>query len=93
MKSLLGQVLDNYKYTESAMGDTLDANKEIKNMEIICQSAGFKSGNFATIEILIDGRSQPIRIIFGRGMNLVVINSRTGQIAETGSFDTRIHLN
>ena len=93
MKSLLGQVLDNYKYTESFLSNHQDQGKEIRTMEIICQSAGFKSGDFATVEILVDGRPQAIKIIFGRGMNVVVINSRNGQVIDTGTFDTRIFDN
>lgn len=89
MKSLLGQVLDNYKYTENFFDSSFDQGKEIREMEIVCQSAGFNAGDFATIELFYDGRAQPIKLIFGRGLNVVIINSHTGQVVETGSFDTR----
>lgn len=93
MKSLLGQVLDNYNYTENVLGSSLEEVKDIREMSIKCQSAGFRSGDFATIELLYDGRAQTIRLIFGRGLNLVVINSHNGQVVETGSFDTRNFIN
>jgi hypothetical protein len=88
MKTLLGQVLDNYKYTETFV-DPKEHGREIGELEIVCQSAGFHSGNFATIQLLYDNSAQPIKLIFGRGLNVVVINSHNGQVVETGCYDTR----
>jgi hypothetical protein len=89
MKSLLGQVLDNYKYTDNVFGSGQEQVRDIQEMEIVCQSAGFNAGSFATIELLHDNRAQPIKLIFGRGLNVMVLNSNNGQVMETCSFDTR----
>ena len=85
----MGQVLDNYKYTENFFDSGLEQVKKIQEMEIICQSGGFHAGNFATIELFYDNRAQPIKLIFGRGLNVIVISSHNGQVIEACSFDTR----
>lgn len=92
MKLLLGQVLTAREQTKlQASPELIHANGPAKRqLSITCQSGGFKAGNFALIEILADGEGQSPRVIFGRGLNIVVIDPLSGQVIETGSFDTHV---
>jgi hypothetical protein len=59
-------------------------------LTLSAQSGGYFAGNFATIEILRDGLSVTLPTIFGRGLNVVVIDSMDGSIVETAAFDTHV---
>ncbi|ORY50715.1 phosphorylase kinase alphabeta [Rhizoclosmatium globosum] len=57
---------------------------------ISAQSAGFSAGNFAKISLARDSSSTPLPAIFGRGLNVAVIDPLDGAIIESASFDTHI---
>ncbi|KAJ3135016.1 hypothetical protein HK100_003153 [Physocladia obscura] len=57
---------------------------------ITAQSGGYNSGNFAKIDLNRDGSSAPVQTIFGRGLNVVVLDPLDGVIIESASFDTHI---
>ena len=52
------------------------------------QSGGFSSGSFSRIEVLRDGQSQPLRGMFGRGLNVAIIDPFDGSVLERIGFDT-----
>ncbi|TPX56330.1 hypothetical protein PhCBS80983_g04610 [Powellomyces hirtus] len=54
------------------------------------QSAGFTAGCFTKMEIVRDGAHQPIRGVFGRGLNVAVLDPLDGTIVERASYDTHI---
>ncbi|KAI9345534.1 glycosyl hydrolases family 15-domain-containing protein [Obelidium mucronatum] len=60
------------------------------NLIISVQSGGFSAGNFAKIELSRDSNSTPLPAIFGRGLNVAVIDPLDGAIIESASFDTHI---
>ncbi|KAJ3232420.1 hypothetical protein HDU78_007167 [Chytriomyces hyalinus] len=57
---------------------------------ISVQSAGFSAGNFSKVDLSRDGVPAPLSAIFGRGLNVVVIDPLDGAIIESASFDTHI---
>ncbi|KAJ3070694.1 hypothetical protein HDU98_006295 [Podochytrium sp. JEL0797] len=59
-------------------------------LTISAQSAGFTDGNFAKIELARDSHSVPLPAIFGRGLNVAVLDPLDGAIIESASFDTHI---
>ncbi|KAI9091438.1 glycosyl hydrolases family 15-domain-containing protein [Phlyctochytrium arcticum] len=54
------------------------------------QSAGFNAGNFCKLEVRADGVAIPSRGVFGRGLNVTVLDSVEGAVLERASFDTHI---
>ncbi|KAJ3149095.1 hypothetical protein HDU86_007038 [Geranomyces michiganensis] len=54
------------------------------------QSAGFTAGSFSKMEVLRDGVPQQIRGVFGRGLNVAVLDPLDGTIVERASYDTHI---
>lgn len=88
-KSLLGQVLMAREQT-SHPTSAIQENTIKQAVSITCQSGGFKAGNFAHIDVSVDGEGQSNRGIFGRGLNVVIISPQSGAIIETGSFDTHV---
>ena len=59
-------------------------------LTVTAQSGGFLAGNFALVEISCDGHPQQLPCIFGRGINVVVLDPVNGSIVETGTFDTHV---
>ncbi|KAI8621677.1 glycosyl hydrolases family 15-domain-containing protein [Chytriomyces sp. MP71] len=57
---------------------------------ISAQSAGFSAGNFAKVDLARDSAPTPLPAIFGRGLNVAVIDPLDGAIIESASFDTHI---
>jgi hypothetical protein len=87
----VGQILNAREQTSHLAETTEERSASSpQKLEITCQSAGFKSGNFARIDILLDGEVQIARCVFGRGLNIVVIDPISGLVTETGTFDTHI---
>ncbi|KAJ3400280.1 hypothetical protein HDU80_007107 [Chytriomyces hyalinus] len=60
------------------------------HLTVSVQSAGFSAGNFCKVDLMRDGVSIPLSAIFGRGLNVVVIDPLDGAIIESASFDTHI---
>ncbi|KAI8814804.1 glycosyl hydrolases family 15-domain-containing protein [Cladochytrium replicatum] len=60
------------------------------SVTIVCQSAGFHAGNFARIELTRDTTGVSLPIVFGRGLNICILDSLDGTILDSGSFDTHI---
>jgi hypothetical protein len=58
------------------------------SMTISTQSAGYLAGNFCKIELSHDGVSACPQSIFGRGLNVSIIDPLDGAIIESASFDT-----
>jgi hypothetical protein len=88
LKSLLGQILGKDSKHEFTTGPGVNLGKS--KLSIQCQSGGFQGGNFARIQLLLDNEGLNSKSIFGRGMNIVVIDPNNGQVVETGSFDTHV---
>ncbi|KAJ3120440.1 hypothetical protein HK098_004590 [Nowakowskiella sp. JEL0407] len=59
-------------------------------LTIVCQSGGFQAGNFCRIELKLDQATATLPIVFGRGMNVLVVDPFEGTIIENGSFDTHV---
>ena len=59
-------------------------------IKIIAQSGGYQAGNFAKIQIIRDGIEVPVPGIFGRGLNLALIDPVDGSIIETAHYDTNV---
>ncbi|KAI9144684.1 glycosyl hydrolases family 15-domain-containing protein [Paraphysoderma sedebokerense] len=62
---------------------TANVEQQMTRLDVLIQSAGFLSGNFARIEI--NGQSIGLS---GRGLNVVVLDSGDGAILESASYDT-----
>ncbi|KAI8849362.1 glycosyl hydrolases family 15-domain-containing protein [Chytridium lagenaria] len=60
------------------------------SLTIATQSGGFAAGNFAKVEILKDGASVSLPAIFGRGLNIIVLDPLDGSLVETAAFDSHI---
>lgn len=104
MKSLMRQVLtsgetqaptpaglnpiDDYY---SPLGSTPDLGFNLASEVVIsAQSAGYNAGNFAKFSLLRDGIMQPFLFIFGRGLNVILIDPIEGSIIELYHYDTNI---
>ena len=66
----------------------MDQRKVPNELLIRAQSAGYLSGNFASVNIFCDGIEQPMTFIFGRGLNLILIDQYIGTVLEAVSYDT-----
>ncbi|KAJ3036286.1 hypothetical protein HDV00_002943 [Rhizophlyctis rosea] len=55
---------------------------------LLTQSGGFSSGNFSRIEVVRDGQNQPLRGVFGRGLNVAILDPFDGSVLERIGFDT-----
>ncbi|KAJ3015878.1 hypothetical protein HKX48_004326 [Thoreauomyces humboldtii] len=54
------------------------------------QSAGFLAGSFTKMEVTRDGQLQHIRGVFGRGLNVAVLDPLDGTVIERASYDTHV---
>lgn len=75
------------------MSPNTRVSKLPKKMQVIARSAGEASGNFASVDVLVDGepKSLPDTLVvapFSRGLVVVVIDSTLGLITFGGLFDT-----
>ncbi|KAJ3186848.1 hypothetical protein HK101_009545 [Irineochytrium annulatum] len=59
-------------------------------LTIAAQSGGFSAGNFARVEVGRDDAAAALPGIFGRGLNVVVMDPLDGSVVETTAFDTHI---
>jgi hypothetical protein len=81
-------------------GTTIDSANALKlsttgialasQLIVSVQSGGFNSGNFSKVEIVRDGNLATLPAIFGRGLNVVILDPLDGAIVEAASFDTHI---
>lgn len=55
---------------------------------VVVQSAGYLSGNFATIEIYKNDNPLQLKLTPSRGFNLVIIDPIEGEVVEESSYDT-----
>ncbi|KAJ3219851.1 hypothetical protein HDU67_009039 [Dinochytrium kinnereticum] len=60
------------------------------SLTIAAQSGGFAAGNFCKVEVSKDGSAIGLPAIFGRGMNVVVLDPLDGSLVETAAFDSHI---
>ncbi|KAJ3058391.1 Phosphorylase b kinase regulatory subunit alpha, partial [Quaeritorhiza haematococci] len=74
----------------STMGPQAGGAALASQLTLAAQSGGFQAGNFARIDVSRDGHGTAIPGIFGRGLNIAVLDPLDGSILETGSFDTHI---
>ena len=65
----------------------------VDHLTITAQSGGYLAGNFAFLSILRDGKEHPMSFIFGRGMNVIVMDPFEGKIVDLNHFDTNISKN
>lgn len=68
----------------------LSGHKVPESFSIAAQSGGYQAGNFAVLELKRDGIPVHTSIVFGRGLNVLVIDPTEGRVIETGVFDTHI---
>jgi hypothetical protein len=96
LKSLVGTILASHEHGTSTVGDDLDIASPILpkgvkfDLKLSVKSAGYDDGNHVEVQVSRDGEKQDLSLIYGRGMNVVVIDPVEGTVVQTTSFDTHI---
>ncbi|KAJ3028494.1 UNVERIFIED_CONTAM: hypothetical protein HDU68_001562 [Siphonaria sp. JEL0065] len=84
------QVQSNESDTKNVLKMSTSGVALPSTLIIAAQSAGFSAGNFSKIDLSRDSNATPLPAIFGRGLNVAVIDPLDGAIIESASFDTHI---
>lgn len=93
-KSFLGAILNAKVGTNGAVSGSASSDSAISSkndttaasLPVVLQSAGYSSGNFCRIEV--GGQSVVGNGV--RGLNVVLLDHRTGTVLEVTDFDTHI---